>query len=215
MKTSGLTDPMKPHIEPQHRCMNCDGYIHGMLCSIRVNTSEATVDISSLLVHLSSFFLNKHEADVPGHLCLFCYKNALIRSKQFGKENIAPSLPVPLHPPAPGTNPSDSVDEAPPSIEHCTWSDIEVSAGKTNPIRKIAAKRALEDKDATHLKGFMVNGQLLPIAVISKDDLKKWCIRTGKSEARSLSKQSLCEKLHQWKREHDIRVARYVQHCCF
>ena len=65
----------------------------------------------------------------------------------------------------------------------------------------------LKPSNSTRLQGFHINGVLLPTTKVTRDSLMKWAIGKGRSKARKLNKQELCEAIVGWKAVHDITIA--------
>ena len=90
-------------------------------------------------------------------------------------------------------------------IHNCAWDDVIVSTSMTNMAQRQKKGEQMKSNNSTRLQGFRVNGVLLPSAHLSKDVMRKWAISKGRSKARGLSKQQLCEAIVEWKARRKTR----------
>ena len=92
-------------------------------------------------------------------------------------------------------------------VATCAWDAVIVSTLATNMAQKQKMGEPLKPSNSTRLQGFRINGVLLPTTKVTRDSLMKWAIGKGRSKARKLNKQELCEAIVGWKADHDIAIA--------
>jgi hypothetical protein len=92
-------------------------------------------------------------------------------------------------------------------VATCAWDAVIVSTLATNMAQKQKMGEPLKPSNSTRLQGFCINSVLLPMTKVTRDSLMKWAIGKGRSKARKLNKQELCEAIVGWKADHDIAIA--------
>ena len=80
-------------------------------------------------------------------------------------------------------------------VATCAWDAVIVSTLATNMAQKQKMGEPLKPSSSTRLQGFRINGVLLPTTKVTRDSLMKWAIGKGRSKARKLNKQELCEAI--------------------
>ena len=192
-----------------HFCSNCQIVVHSaLLCGCHLSNLEAqegfSIIPSSLTLHSQDKYHSiNHENFI---LCFTCIDT--IKSNNSSSLNTTLSATILNTSTATENETETAVSKAGANkILMCSWDDVVTTPEATNPTKKPKKGVSLDPKNATHVKGFNVGGELIPIVSLSKDHLQAWAIRKQKSGARRLNKQPLCEAIFRWKSEHDLRVS--------
>ena len=215
-----LGNQKKPHIPPQHRCLNCDEFIHGMLCAYRVNSDDDEKDIASLALHLNPSFQAKFIEGRVGHLCKLCYNVAHTKAEGVRKGvelelnsgtsiTAAISIDDTTFPPDPnridqdngGTTTETSIGNRDDLLKDLyTLSDVEVTTTKTNSTVAVPRNGTPDASKCTRLKSFrkVINGEVVSehsVLKVTLNQLTKFATHVKISGVRRKKKVDVCEAI--------------------